>query len=663
MSGKDHGKARGKTQRLSRLLTAGVAALLLAASVIALSALYFHAAEAPAIAPLQAGLIVLAVALALLVPSGVLLHRLLARFFHDLQASLERISGGDYESHKDKLRYEEMEPIVESFNHLAARVKKCEESLSAANEQLQEEIAERQRSEEALAQSEQRYRRLFDGITDFVYTHDQEGRFITVNHGAAVNLGYSVEEMEGRKIVDYMLPQYKDAFVSEYLSAIIRDGKQEGISIYLDREGEKHYIEYRSVLISQPGETDYVSGIGRDVTQRLQAEYRLRHLEEQLRQSQKMEAVGTLAGGVAHDFNNILQAISGYAQIISLGTGPNEPMRGHVEQIEAAVERASQLVQQLLTFSRRVQPELKPADLNQIVKQVLDLLQRTLPKMITIGLELAESLSPVNADPNQIEQVLLNLGANAGDAMPEGGRLLVRTSNQTLDQAFCQDHSEAKPGEYVRLQVSDSGCGMDSVTAAHIFDPFFTTKELGKGTGLGLSMVYGIVRTHGGFIIVDSRPEEGSTFSIYLPAAGGVAEEDSPASQAEAQPGGGESLLLVDDEPDILNSTREVLEHFGYKVRTATSGEEAVAAYEARPAYYDLVLLDLGMPGMGGAKALDKLRQLDPQVKVIVCSGYSSQGASLTASQGGAAAFVSKPYRTSDMLDAIRSVLDPRKPH
>lgn len=658
MSGKDHGKARGKTQRLSRLLTAAVAA-----SALALSALYLYALTEPAIALSDAGLIVLAVALLLLLLSGTVLHRLLAGFFRGLQARLERISGGDYEAREDNIPYQEMEPIVERFNHLAARVKKLEESLGAANEQLQEEIAGRQRAEEALARSEQRYRRLFDGITDFVYTHDREGRFITVNHGAAVNLGYSVEEMEGRKIVDYMLPQYKDAFSSEYLSAIMREGKQEGVSIYLDREGEKHYIEYRSVLISQQGEPDYVSGIGRDVTERLQAEYRLRHLEEQLRQSQKMEAVGTLAGGVAHDFNNILQAINGYAQIISLGTGPNEPMRGHVEQIEAAVGRASQLVQQLLTFSRRVQPELKQADLNQVVKQVLDLLERTLPKMITIGLELDESLSPVNADPNQIEQVLLNLGANAGDAMPEGGRLLVKTSNQTLDQAFCQDHPEARPGDYVRLEVSDSGCGMDSVTAAHIFDPFFTTKELGKGTGLGLSMVYGIVRTHDGFIIVNSRPDEGSTFSIYLPAAGGVAETESPASQAEAQPGGGESLLLVDDEPDILNSTREVLEHFGYKVRTATSGEEAVAAYEARPAYYDLVLLDLGMPGMGGAKALDKLCELDPQVKVIVCSGYSSQGASLTASKGGAAAFVSKPYLTSDMLDTIRSVLDSQEAH
>ncbi len=607
---------------------------------------------------LTAGLTVLAVVVMLLALTSGLAHRLLARFLDDLQGSIERISGGDYELRKDKIRYQEMERIVERFNHMAARVKRREDSLTVANQQLQDEIAERQRAEEALAQSEQRYRQLFDSITDFIYTHDLEGRFITVNSGAATDLGHKVEDMVGRKIVDYMVPQHREKFFKEYLPAIIREGKQEGISVYLSRDGNKHYIEYRNLLITKDGKPDYVSGIGRDVTERLRAQDQLRRLEEQLRQSQKMEAVGTLAGGVAHDFNNILQGIRGYAQILSMATAPNEPMRGHVDQIEAAVGRATALVQQLLTFSRRVKPQLKPLDLNKRVKQVMGLLERTLPKMITISAELGDGLNSVNADPNQIEQVLLNLGANAGDAMPEGGWLRVATSNQTLDQAFCQDHPEAEPGEYVRLKVSDSGFGMDHVTMAHIFDPFFTTKELGKGTGLGLSMVYGIVRSHGGFVIVDSQPEKGSTFSIYLPTIAGEAEPEAPASKAEIHPGGGERLLLVDDDLDILNSTREVLEHFGYKVRTATSGEEAVAAYDSRPAYYDLVLMDLGMPGIGGAKALKKLRELDPQVKVIVCSGYSSEGASLTASKGGAAAFVSKPYRTPDMLATIRSVLE-----
>jgi PAS domain S-box-containing protein len=605
-----------------------------------------------------AGFTVLAVVVMLLALTGGLVHRLLARFLDDFQRSIERISSGDYEAHKGKIRYQEMERIVERFNHMAARVKRREDSLTLANEQLQDQIAERRRAEEALAQSEQRYRQLFDSITDFIYTHDLEGRFTSVNQGAAAHLGYDAGDLLGRKVTGYMLPQYAEAFYNEYLPAIIRDGKHEGISVYLDSSGGEHYVEYRNILVTVDGEPNHVSGMGRDVTERLHAQDQLRHLEEQLRQSQKMEAVGTLAGGVAHDFNNILQGIRGYAQIISMGTRPNEPMRGHVDQIEAAVGRASELVQQLLTFSRRVRPKLKPVDLNQCIKQAVALLERTLPKMVTIRTELAEGLNLVNADSNQLGQVILNLGANASDAMPDGGELILRTSKQTLDEDFCHAHPEAEPGDYVRLEVKDTGQGMDPVTISHIFDPFFTTKELGKGTGLGLSIVYGIMRSHGGIVAVESQAGQGSSFNIYLPALSVQVAVEAPAPESKMLPGGGESLLLVDDDVGILNSTRELLEHFGYKVRSATSGEEALSAYQGRPGYYDLVIMDLGMPGMGGAKALEKMKEIDPSAKVIVCSGYSSEKASLTADQGGAAAFVSKPYKTADMLTTIRKVLD-----
>jgi PAS domain S-box-containing protein len=609
---------------------------------------------------LFSGLTVLAVVVMLLALTGALVHRLLAKFLGDLQNSIDRISSGDYEARKRKTSYQEMERIIQRFNHMAARVKRREDSLSQANQQLHEEIAERKRAEEALAQSEQRYRQLFDGITDFVFIHDLEGRFLDVNKGAARGLGYEVEDLLGREVTDFMLPQYRPAFFDEYLPALVREGKLDGISIYLAQDGNKHFIEYRNILITKNGKPDHISGMGRDVTERLRAQEKLKYLEEQLRQSQKMEAVGTLAGGVAHDFNNILQGIRGYAQIVSLGTRPNEPMRGHVEQIEAAVDRASELVQQLLTFSRRVQPELKPVDLNQSVRQVGGLLERTLPKMITVQTELDSDLSLVNADGNQIEQVLLNLGANANDAMPEGGRLLIKTANQTLDQEFCQANPEARPGDYVLLEVSDSGQGMDEVIMAHIFDPFFTTKELGKGTGLGLSIVYGIARNHGGFVCVQSQPGKGATFRVYLPAMTGEALVEIPSPEMEPLPGGGESLLLVDDDVDILNGSRELLDHFGYRVRTASSGEEALSAYQTRPNQYDLVIMDLGMPGMGGAKALQKILELDPSAKIIVCSGYSSESARLTASQGGAAAFVSKPYKTTDLLNTIRKVLEPK---
>lgn len=604
------------------------------------------------------GLTVLVVVAALLALTGGLVHRLLAMPLGELQKSIDRLSSGDYQARKsDHIRYLEMERIMERFNHMAERIRRREESLTVANERLQTEIAERQRAEENLARSEQRYRQLFDSINDFIYTHDLEGKFVTVNKGAAETLGYKPEEIIGRPVPEFMLPRYRRAFYEEYLPGILREGRQEGVSIYLGRDGAAHSIEYRNFLVTKNGEPDHISGMGRDVTERLKAQDQLRRLEEQLRQSQKMEAVGTLAGGVAHDFNNILQGIRGYAQLIGMGVGLNEPMRGHVENIEAAVRRASDLVQQLLTFSRRVTPGLKPVNLNQSVGQVVGLLERTLPKMITMVTDLEEALSPIYADPTQIEQVLLNLGSNAGDAMPEGGRLLMQTLNRALDQDFCREHPEAAPGDYVLLKVADTGHGMDCGTLAHIFEPFFTTKELGKGTGLGLSIVYGIVRNHGGFILVESQPGGGTTFSVYLPARAGEIEEEKPSLKAEPLAGGGERLLLVDDDLDILNATRAVLEHFGYRVRTATSGEEALNAYRAKPGQYDLVIMDLGMPGMGGGKALEKMKELDPKVKVVICSGYSRKNVREAAAKGGAEAFLSKPYNATDMLALIRSLL------
>lgn len=297
--------------------------------------------------------------------------------------------------------------------------------------------------------------------------------------------------------------------------------------------------------------------------------------------------------------------------------------------------------------------------LNDAVESSLELLSRSLPKMVEIETSLAPDLSPVNADPTQMEQILLNLATNAADAMPQGGRLTVETQNVTLGEEYCRLHLEAAPGDYVLLQVSDTGQGMDVQTREHIFDPFFTTKQVGKGTGLGLASVYGIVKAHGGQIYCYSEPGLGTSFKIYLPAhQGPAAVATKPAPPPERCLTGHERILLVDDEENLRQLGEQLLTQSGYQVTTAGSGEEALALYQASAPAFDLVVLDLGMPGMGGQRCLQALLALDPAARVVIASGYSANSQAKDSLRSGAAAFVAKPFRRVDLLDTVRSVLD-----
>ena len=386
---------------------------------------------------------------------------------------------------------------------------------------------------------------------------------------------------------------------------------------------------------------------------------RQKNLEERLRQAAKMEAVGTLAGGIAHDFNNILQAISGYAELLLEG----EPDRGvnpqHVVQIERASNRGAELVRSLLAFSRKDEPALRPLDLNREVLQTVRLLERTIPKMIHIETRLAEDLRQVNADPGQLAQVLMNLGANARDAMPDGGKFSIETRNTSLDDDYCSMHPEVRPGLYVELRVSDTGEGIPARMLGQIYDPFFTTKDVGSGTGLGLSTVYGVVKGHGGQITCQSQPGEGTTFIVHLPA---TADEESaaarPAAVIDEAEGGDETVLVVDDEEPVVKLAKTLLGRRGYNVLTALSGEEALEIYRARPGEIDLVILDLGMPGMGGEKCLEELLRLDPQARVMIASGYNLDAQAGDVLQAGARDFVSKPYRLDELVRRVRKLLD-----
>ncbi|MBW2329756.1 MAG: response regulator [Deltaproteobacteria bacterium] len=376
-------------------------------------------------------------------------------------------------------------------------------------------------------------------------------------------------------------------------------------------------------------------------------------------QAQKMAAIGNLAGGIAHDFNNILQAILGHVGLLSYDFGEQAPQYPRLKRIESAAQRASDLIRQLLTFSRKGESLLRPLSLNSEVKEVMKLLSSAIPKMIAIELQLEPDLGMIDADPVQVNQVLMNLAVNARDAMSYDGKLVIGTKNVTVDEEYCRTHSGLRPGEHVMLWVSDTGHGMEKDVLDHIFEPFYTTKDVGKGTGLGLSTVYGIVKSHQGHIICESEPGSGTTFKVYLPVSGKdgqrLGEEKGEDSLVMR---GTETILLVDDEATIREYCGELLKGYGYTVLTAKSGEEALEVFVREKGRIDLVISDLIMPGMGGKRCLDEMLKLDPEVKVLMMTGYAVHGHIREALERGARGVLNKPFSGQEMATMIRRILD-----
>ena len=382
-----------------------------------------------------------------------------------------------------------------------------------------------------------------------------------------------------------------------------------------------------------------------------------KRLEEELIQAQKLEAVATLAGGIAHDFNNLLQTVQGFTELLLLSKNPDEAGYLELHEIFAAARRGGELTRQLLTYSRKISSERKPINLNQQVRQVFELLQRTIPKMVEIRLDLDDDLKEVNADPVQVEQILLNLAINAKDAMSAGGKIVIGSENVTLTEDYCKKHPKATPGDFVMLRVSDTGHGMDSETLEQIFEPFFSTKAPGKGTGLGLSMVYGIIENHNGHITCRSKPGEGTTFNIYFPT-GKLNREAVAEDKMEESRGGSETILMIDDEDPIRTYCKRSLEKAGYTFLEAADGESGLALYNQHRQKIDLVLLDLIMPGMGGKKCLHRLLQTAPDIKVVIVSGYASDDKSFEATEKGARGYLRKPFISNQLLQIVRKVLD-----
>jgi signal transduction histidine kinase len=399
------------------------------------------------------------------------------------------------------------------------------------------------------------------------------------------------------------------------------------------------------------------SELVQEAAERKLAEQALIVSEARLRHAQKMEAIGTLAGGVAHDFNNLLTAIVGNAQLALIGLRPEDPLYDRLIEIENSGKRAAELTRQLLIFSRREHLAPSTINLNDAIGQFAKMLVRIIGEDVDLRFQAAADLSTVFADAGQMEQVLMNLAANARDAMPEGGELIIETQNVIIDEAYCRAHPYGQPGKYVQISVTDTGAGMDTDTQQHIFEPFFTTKEAGKGTGLGLALAYGIIKQHEGMIEVYSEVGHGTTFKIYLPAQEKAVED----RVHEAEPvlrGGAETILVAEDEESLQRLLKHMLTSLGYKVILTGDGESAVEAYASHRDQIDLVLLDMVMPRMGGREAYERIRTLGSDVPVIFMTGYSAEIAQNRFVLETGAAFIQKPYGIAALGHKVRETLD-----
>ena len=514
---------------------------------------------------------------------------------------------------------------------------------------LHAEEVQRWHAEAALRASEERFRALVENTSDALMLIDADGRVKYMTPSSVRHLGWTPEQLIGRSVLDLMHPDDAERVRGRLREVLELPGKSlAGEVRFHHADGTWRIMEGVGVnRLSDPAVGGIVVNV-RDITER-------RKLEEQLRQAQKMEAVGQLAGGVAHDFNNLLTAILGYCHLILDELAEDNPLRHDLIEIQAAGDRAASLTRQLLAFSRRQMLQPQVVDINTLVAQLEKLLRRLISEDVDLMTVLAPDLLPVTVDPASIEQILVNLAVNARDAMPTGGRLTIETANVELDAAYAVTHVAIQPGPYVMLAVSDTGDGMDAATRARVFEPFFTTKEQGRGSGLGLATVYGMVKQSGGYIWVYSEPGHGSVFKVYLPPASARASaRTAPADDAE--PRGWETVLLVEDEEAVRGLAREVLRRHGYVVLEARHGIDALRLAELHPESIHLLITDVVMPHMSGRELSERLLAVRPEIKTLFMSGYTDH-ALLPEDLTRGAEFLQKPFTPDAFARRVRRVL------
>jgi PAS domain S-box-containing protein len=522
-------------------------------------------------------------------------------------------------------------------------------------------------AEESLRESEDRNRVLVDTTSDLIFSYDASLHLTGINRAAAQLLGgRPVEQVLGRHISQLRLPEETWRRWESRCLEVINSGKvvsQPSLSVELGN-GKTLVLETDLwPVLSADGKVVGVCGVSRDITERAKAEEALKERDEQLRQAQKMEAVGQLAGGIAHDFNNVLTTIIGYSDLILADPGHDDTLREDVREIKVAAERASTLTRQILAFSRRqtLQPEV--VCLNDVLAGVQHLLARTLGEDVELVFAPSVDLGLVEVDAHQLEQVLLNLALNARDAMPGGGRLTLETANVQIDKAYARRHEGIKPGDYIMLAVSDTGEGMNEEVRSHLFEPFFTTKEQGKGTGLGLATVYGTVKQSGGSIFAYSEPGRGTTFRIYLPRVDKLRTKLSESRVKSRSFHGTESVFVVEDEEGVRELVRRALEQHGYAVEVAQTGDEAALAIlgEADPRM-DMLLTDVVLPGsLQGNEPAKEVLSVYPTLPVLYMSGYTRNAIVHSGSLDDGVNYLEKPFAPDTLLRKVREILDSRR--
>jgi len=504
--------------------------------------------------------------------------------------------------------------------------------------------------QDALKQGEARYRLLVENQTDMVVKVDLDGCFLFVSPSYCTLFGKTEEELLGHRFMPLVHEDDRERAADAMVELLSPPH-----SIYLEqramtKDGWRWFGWADTAVLDRKGEVEAIIGVGRDITAR-------KKLEEELLQSQKMEAIGQLAGGVAHDFNNILQAMRGHLDLTEKAIGPEHDSARHLAEVHRGADRAADLTRQLLAFGRRQVMQIKLLDLRAQVQDTISLLERVIGEQITLEFEMGSEPRIIRADARQLEQVLMNLCVNARDAMPNGGRITIAVDSRELDEGFCDAHPWAKPGPFATLEVMDTGIGMDPATRSQLFEPFFTTKPMGEGTGLGLATVFGIVKQHEGFIEVVSAPGEGSRFTVFFPLIDG-----SPPCEVQAQsldpPGGTETLLLAEDDPGVRTVIEQILEEAGYRVISAPNGEKAMAILDDTTEEIDLAILDVVMPDIGGLEVVEHIRQTGSKAGVVLTSGYSLELARTTAGEN--LPLLTKPFRREELLRLVRQLLDAR---
>lgn len=507
------------------------------------------------------------------------------------------------------------------------------------------EITERKLAEERIRQQAS----LLDKARDAIIVCDLNYQVIYWNKGAERVYGWSTSEAFGRHLADIYSGGNRTSF-DEVTAALEKTDEWNTESRHTTHSGERLIVEERWTLVrNEANLPDYFLIINTDITDK-------KRTEEHLFRSQRMESIGTLAGGIAHDLNNILSPIMMAVDMLRLKT-PDDDSARWLSMIKENTERGAELIKQVLTFARGMAGDRIPVQLKHIVKEVVGVLKETLPRSIVVNFETAPDLWTISADPTQIHQVLMNVCINARDAMPAGGRLGISAGNTAVDEGYARLNIDAEPGNYVMLSVTDTGTGISPDVVERIFDPFFTTKEIGKGTGLGLAIAMTIVKSHGGFINVYSEIDRGSRFSIYLPSSEVVREKNRVEAASSLPRGKGELILIVDDEENIRRATEAMLQQFDYVTITASDGVEALAIYSERSDQIRAVITDIAMPGMDGAALVRNLREFDPQTRIIAMSGLLNEEQTAELRDLNVHHFLLKPFTVETLLKTLSTVM------